>query len=1073
MVSEEWTPRFWDVCLGAEGTKVCCLNSGNEAESVSINPSDVQLDEGAQKAQFNVRSGLGQPALEVMQQRPPPRSTGASEEVLIGDRLNDFVFADEEGSNQSRPSEPKVEEAETATPRGVTIKAEGSGCAESDGTNGSQVSETSFEFKDELQEFQDLPKAGGRKTTVGGKPKGFAQARMEQRAALKVELEAMPATTRKSMWVVMDKEVRDSKARRPSVKSNVSSQNSFDSPKSTHLGEPIPMDEYPDDEVEVDERREMCKTAIAATLVALLFLALLLSLRLLGAAHGEADCSGVEARRSCEVCGTGTSWIPIGGDWEKTWPAPLRSVLYFFGLIWCFLGVGIICDEFTEAIETITMQEHAVWKSTPSGARIKRNEPVWNTTLANLSLMALGSSAPEILLSSIELVSNDFKAGSLGPQTVVGSAAFNLLCITAVCISAIPVGETRRIEKFQVYIFTASASVFAYLWVMIMIVVITPDKVDIAEGVATLLMMFVFLAIAFGVDKMTSKDGGLSSKEEEKAEAMRRALQEESGTEVSLGGIRSMLMQQKELQEMNKMLKSEMRREFVNRFVGGKRGFRSSMYAFPEPNHCVLECAGYVYIPVVAKNPPNSAVFIEFSTRDGEAKAGQRYESVSGQLRFSPGEEKKTIEIKILDNDSWDPAEEFYVDLLSIEAPGLDPAKAPLLGPKSCAIWVINDDEPGTLDFESNEVMVDAGTTELQVTVVRSNGDSGEITCDWELWAVTCVVGVDIADVGGTLRFEDHQETATIVVPVLRVPEVSVKFRIKLSNASEGVLFDAMTDGGMEAAVCNVILSGSTSSRVQNCAEHLRIDCGELMLALRSWQDKLGQAFYCGGSLEDQAEASVMEWIMHGVSLVWKVLFLAVPPSSLLGGWPAFLGALVMIGFVTVIIKDMASMLGCSIGMEDDVTALTLVALGTSLPDTMASRTAAKQDDCADNSVGNVTGSNAVNVFLGLGISWTIGALYWASVGPNDDWRSHYEELYMGVYPEGGFIVPAGRLAFSVAFFSGTALVCVSLLYFRRRFYGGELGGPRIAQMRDSILLVLLWVVFIAANVVYSQMEGG
>jgi len=36
---------------------------------------------------------------------------------------------------------------------------------------------------------------------------------------------------------------------------------------------------------------------------------------------------------------------------------------------------------------------------------------------------------------------------------------------------------------------------------------------------------------------------------------------------------------------------------------------------------------------------------------------------------------------------------------------------------------------------------------------------------------------------------------------------------------------------------------------------------------------------------------------------------------------------------------------------------------------------AAVQDEYADASVGNVTGSNAVNVFLGIGIAWTIAAI--------------------------------------------------------------------------------------------------
>ena len=44
------------------------------------------------------------------------------------------------------------------------------------------------------------------------------------------------------------------------------------------------------------------------------------------------------------------------------------------------------------------------------------------------------------------------------------------------------------------------------------------------------------------------------------------------------------------------------------------------------------------------------------------------------------------------------------------------------------------------------------------------------------------------------------------------------------------------------------------------------------------------------------------------------------------------------------------------IGLRTSVTGITIIALGTSLPDTFASRTAAKQDETADAAIGNVTG---------------------------------------------------------------------------------------------------------------------
>lgn len=67
------------------------------------------------------------------------------------------------------------------------------------------------------------------------------------------------------------------------------------------------------------------------------------------------------------------------------------------------------------AIEKITANEKAVTIRKPDGTRQTIVVRVWNETVANLTLMALGTSAPEILLSIIEIFSNNFQAGDLGP----------------------------------------------------------------------------------------------------------------------------------------------------------------------------------------------------------------------------------------------------------------------------------------------------------------------------------------------------------------------------------------------------------------------------------------------------------------------------------------------------------------------------------------------------------------------------------------------------------------------------------------------------------------------------------
>merc|ERR1712151_856984 len=144
---------------------------------------------------------------------------------------------------------------------------------------------------------------------------------------------------------------------------------------------------------------------------------------------------------------------------------------------------------------------------------------------------------------------------------------------------------------------------------------------------------------------------------------------------------------------------------------------------------------------------------------------------------------------------------------------------------------------------------------------------------------------------------------------------------------------------------------------------------------------------------------------MHIITLPWKVIFAFCPPTDYCGGWVCFCCSLIMIGGVTAIIGDMAALLGGVMEIGPQITAITFVALGTSLPDTFASKTAAMQDPTADNSVGNVTGSNSVNVFLGLGMPWAIGAIYWSIKGakdePGDPWYERGRDMgWLVDYPE-------------------------------------------------------------------------
>lgn len=139
-----------------------------------------------------------------------------------------------------------------------------------------------------------------------------------------------------------------------------------------------------------------------------------------------------------------------------------------------------------------------------------------------------------------------------------------------------------------------------------------------------------------------------------------------------------------------------------------------------------------------------------------------------------------------------------------------------------------------------------------------------------------------------------------------------------------------------------------------------------------------------GPSLDEDdmiiASPSLSDAIMHFLLITWKIFFALIPPVKTGGGFPAFFIALGLVGAITAIVGDVAELLGCVLSIPPAITAITLVALGTSVPDTFASVTAAQGSEYADSAVGNVTGSNSVNIFLGLGLPWVICAQYGLSI---------------------------------------------------------------------------------------------
>lgn len=810
----------------------------------------------------------------------------------------------------------------------------------------------------------------------------------------------------------------------------------------------------------------------------------------------------------CEPGGGGIL-LPLFGEAEQEWRKGLRAVLYLLGLLWLFLAVSVVSDIFMGAIEEITSKKKRILTASGRHFTIK----VWNDTVANLTLMALGSSAPEILLSVIELLGNSFYSGDLGPSTIVGSAAFNLFCISAVCVLAIKDNEVRYIKDMNVYLVTAFVSVFAYLWLYLVVSVISEDIVDIYEGVLTFFFFPMLVGLAFAADK-----GYLSCiKERESPHAVKAKLEltdddlirfsRENGAQLTDSQVLKYMGMATDSQKMSK---AAYRKKAQKELLHGKpvdpkapRTFSavvpveeppqltgeppppplpSALVLFGGQNFAVLETVGVIRLPVLRTGDLGLTVMVDYCCKDGLAKDKEDYQAAEGTLTFLPDEVEKTIEIIIVKDDVPEDNEDFFVELANPRSSSKE-GFAELGSVASARVIIVDTDVPSIIYTDEDCIMVHEAKAspeegdsprqmaqEVHLTVRRKDG-CGPVSCKYITEDGCAVEGHDYEGLEGELHFEPHEMTKELVISILESCSYNHKldFRSILFEATGGAHFDAQTDGGEESCVVTLVITP------QEVAKDLRartmralgVNWQKTQKGHENWKDQFINALLVNGGDDEAGPPSGFQWALHLLTLPWKVVFAMIPPVDYCGGWLCFYISLCFIGMVTALISDLAGLVGCVLDLPDFVTAITLVALGTSLPDTFASKAAAEQDPYADASIGNVTGSNSVNVFLGLGLPWTIGSIYWAAMGRTEEWQTKYsgQARFESWNSDGGkFVVIGGDLGYSVVIFSAGAVLCMSTLFLRRKAFGGELGGPRRCKHITAVFLVLIWCTYVVLS---------
>ncbi|XP_008454332.1 magnesium/proton exchanger isoform X1 [Cucumis melo] len=512
------------------------------------------------------------------------------------------------------------------------------------------------------------------------------------------------------------------------------------------------------------------------------------------------------------ITGTGKCESYFIFSFETSLGDALRIFLYFMGLAYCFIGLSAITARFFRSMENVVKHSRKVVEIDPhTNTEIIRYEKVWNFTIADISLLAFGTSFPQISLATIDAIRNigNLYAGGLGPGTLVGSAAFDLFPIHAVCVVVPKAGELKKISDIGVWLVELVWSFWAYIWLYIILEVWTPKVITLWEALLTVLQYALLLTHAYAQDKR-----------------------------------------------------------------------------WP-----------YFSLPLARTERP----------------------------------------------EEWVPPENA----------------------------ICKQDNPCREEFQAHE-----NEQRSIVDIFSIHDTDGKVYHE--------VPGHDVAESSNS-----------------NIPE-----------------------------------------EMDGKADHPHV--------LKIWKQQFVDAL----SLETSESKKQNNIYLRSARLCWqlirapwRLLFAFVPPYNIAHGWLAFICSLIFISGIAYILTKFTDLISCVSGINPYVIAFTALASGTSWPDLVASKIAAERQTTADSAIANITCSNSVNIYVGIGVPWLISTTY--------NFIAYREPLK---------IKDAGGLSFSLLVFFSTSVACIIVLVFRRLTLGAELGGPRVWAWITCIFFMLLWLIFVVLS---------
>ena len=280
----------------------------------------------------------------------------------------------------------------------------------------------------------------------------------------------------------------------------------------------------------------------------------------------------------------------------------------------------------------------------------------------------------------------------------------------------------------------------------------------------------------------------------------------------------------------------------------------------------VMESIGTFKVLICRHGKLNNTVKVRVETIDGSANEGEDYQAVDEILTFEPMETEKEIGITIVDDNQWEPDEEFFLKL-SLLPGGQGSSKEVKLGRTSIMeITILNDDEPGTFQFEKRGHLVKESCGNAVISVIRQNGADGDVTIKWRTVDKTAISGKDYVGGEGEIEFKHGETQRDLKIQIIDDMECEKdeNFEVELFEPNNGAQLGKITKTAI------TITNDDEFTGVMNklmLMTNANVD--ELRVNNETWAQQFKDAMVVNGG--DIENATTGDYVMHFLTFGFKV----------------------------------------------------------------------------------------------------------------------------------------------------------------------------------------------------------